>query len=273
MAPIGDTAHVRVVTFNAAAGNPRIKTVETEFLQLPFYREALTNAPGAPILALQEVGNGQAAALSAAAGTGHCTILQKRRPGLGNALVIPARYRVLRARRRYYVLAQLRGLADGLRWWATEQHRPNWRQFGELRIWVEAHVRDTLTQREFTVITTHLSVEPSLKHRQAAAAVGRALRAARRHPVVLAGDMNVPTTPAGRDIPIHALLHRLIDAGTAKPGKRPNIDYVLVDGFEPVSSRQWMGDSLSLPSSATADLISDHYAEDDVLRYVIPGPR
>ena len=46
---------VRVVTFNAAAGNPRIKTVETEFLELPFYREALTNAPGAPVLAVPGV--------------------------------------------------------------------------------------------------------------------------------------------------------------------------------------------------------------------------
>jgi endonuclease/exonuclease/phosphatase family metal-dependent hydrolase len=258
---------VRVVTFNAAAGNPRIKTVETELLELPFYREALTNAPGAPVLALQEVGDAQALALRAHAAGGRCTVLQRRRPGLGNALVIPARYRVLRARRRYYVGSHLLGLIDGLRWWATEQHRPDWRQFGELRMWVAADLRDTASGRELTVFTTHLSVEPSLKQRQAASIVRRALQAARRNPVVLAGDMNVPTTPAGRDVPIHALLHQLTDVGTALPGKRPNIDYVLVAGLEPVSSRQWMGDSISLPSSATAELISDHYAEDDVVRF------
>ena len=261
---------VRVVTFNAAAGNPKIKTVETEFLDLPFYREALEDAPGAPVLALQEVGSGQARALRERARGAPCQVLQKRRPGLGNALVVPARYRVLRARRRYFVLSQLRGTIDGLRWWAKEGHKPNWRQFGELRMWVEARVRDRVTEREFTVLTTHLSVEPSLKRRQAEQVVRRARRAARRGPVVLAGDFNVPANPRGRDVEIAAILGRLKDAGSAQPGRRPNIDYVLTDGFEPVSSKVWMGDSLSLPSSPTAELISDHYAEDDVLRFTVP---
>ena len=261
---------VRVVTFNAAAGNPKIKTVETEFLDLPFYREALEDAPGAPVLALQEVGSGQARALRERARGAPCQVLQKRRPGLGNALVVPARYRVLRARRRYFVLSQLRGTIDGLRWWAKEGHKPNWRQFGELRMWVEARVRDRVTEREFTVLTTHLSVEPSLKRRQADQVVRRARRAARRGPVVLAGDFNVPANPRGRDVEIAAILGRLKDAGSAQPGRRPNIDYVLTDGFEPVSSKVWMGDSLSLPSSPTAELISDHYAEDDVLRFRVP---
>ena len=261
---------VRVVTFNTAAGNPKIKTVETEFLDLPFYREALEDAPGAPLLALQEVGPGQARALRERARGAPCQVLQKRRPGLGNALVVPARYRVLRARRRYFVLSQLRGTIDGLRWWAKEGHKPNWRQFGELRMWVEARVRDSVTEREFTVLTTHLSVEASLKRRQAEQVVRRARRAARRGPVVLAGDFNVPANPRGRDVEIAAVLGRLTDAGSAQPGRRPNIDYVLTDGFEPVSSKVWMGDSLSLPSSPTAELISDHYAEDDVLRFTVP---
>src|SRR5918994_202687 len=123
---------IRVVTFNTAAGNPRIKTPQASFLELPFYREALEGAPGAPVLALQEVGPAQAAALRKA--TTSARILQLRRPGLGNALVIPARYEVVEARRGYFVLSQLRGLADGLRWWRSERYKPNWRQFGELRM-------------------------------------------------------------------------------------------------------------------------------------------
>ena len=49
--------------------------------------------------------------------------------------------------------------------------------------------------------------------------------------------------------------------------KRRYIDYVLASGFEPVSSRLWTGDSLQLPGSPDAEAVSDHYAEDDVLRY------
>ena len=103
---------IRVVTFNTAAGNPRIKTPQASFLELPFYREALEGAPGAPILALQEVGDAQAKALRAA--TTAARVVQIRRPGLGNALIVPARYEVLKARRGYYALSHLRGVVDGL---------------------------------------------------------------------------------------------------------------------------------------------------------------
>ena len=68
-----------------------------------------------------------------------------------------------------------------------------------------------------------------------------------------------------------ALLVRFRDAGTAAPPRRANIDYVLVDGFEPVSSRIWTGDSLQLPGSPNAETVSDHYPEDDVLRYGRPA--
>src|SRR6266516_958872 len=92
---------VRVVTFNAAAGNPRITTDQADFVRLPFYREALDGAPGAPLLALQEVGAAQARALRHGAGR----TLQIRRPGLGNALVVPPRYAVIGQRRGYYLLS------------------------------------------------------------------------------------------------------------------------------------------------------------------------
>lgn len=255
---------VRVVTFNAAAGNPRITTRQADFVSLPFYREALESAAGAPLLALQEVGDEQAAALRRTAAARAGRVLQMRRPKLGNALVIPDRYLVLSHRRGYYVVPQLRGIVDGLR-----RRRPNWRQFGELRMWIEARLRDRAAGRELTLLTTHTSADGSLKVPQAKAIVGRALAAAARGPVILAGDFNVPRHhPRGRDVEAAALLARLRDAGTAEPpGGRENIDYVLTAGFEPVSSRLWTGDSISLPGSPNAEKVSDHYAEDDVVRY------
>jgi endonuclease/exonuclease/phosphatase family metal-dependent hydrolase len=255
---------VRVVTFNAAAGNPRITTRQADFLRLPFYREALENAPGAPLLALQEVGDDQAAALRRTAAARAGRVLQLRRPGLGNALVIPDRYLVLSHRRGYYVLPQLRGVLDGLR-----ARRANWRQFGEVRMWIEARLRDRAAGRELTLLTTHISADGSLKVPQAKAIVDRALGAAARGPVILAGDFNVPARkPRGRDVEAAAQLARLRDVGTAEPpGGRENIDYVLTAGFEPVASRLWTGDSLSLPGSPDAETVSDHYAEDDIVRY------
>ena len=95
-----------------------------------------------------------------------------------------------------------------------------------------AAARQRESRRTFTVLNTHLSVEPSLKRRQARAIVERALAARRHGPVVLAGDLNVPATGArGRDVEIAATLARLTDMGSG--GTAPNIDYVLADGFTP----------------------------------------
>lgn len=255
---------VRVVTFNAAAGNPRITTRQEDFLLLPFYRDALGGLPGAPLLALQEVGTAQARALDRAAAESAASVLQVRRPGLGNALVIPDRYEVLAHRRGYYVLPQIRGILHGLR----HEKRKDWRQYGELRLWLEAHLLDRAAGRELTLLTTHVSANGSLKVPQTEAIVARALAAKARGPVILTGDFNVPArNPRGRDVIAAAELARLEDMGTHEPSGRENIDYVLAAGFEPVSSRLWTGDSLALPGSPSAETVSDHYAEDDVLRY------
>jgi endonuclease/exonuclease/phosphatase family metal-dependent hydrolase len=263
---------IRVVTYNTASGNPRITTAQEDFLELPFYREALAGRPQAPILALQEVGPAQARALPRAARSGRCRVLQVRRPGQGNALVIPDRFQVLAHGRRYLLGSQVRGIADALRRYAGRRGRgrpPDWRQFGELRMLVEAELRDRASGRTFTVMNCHLSVEPSLKVAQARAVVRRARAAARRGPLVLAGDLNVPKGRArGLDLEVVALLAPFRDAGGPAPPDRPDIDYVLVSGFEPVSSRVWTGDSLQLPGSPRADLVSDHYPEDDVLRFI-----
>ena len=267
-----DPQQVRVVTFNTAAGNPRITTRQSDFLKLPFYRDALEAAPTAPLLALQEVGGEQARALrTQAAGTG-CRVLQARRPGLGNALVVPERYELLSHRRGFYLAGHLLGVADGLRRFAARRARPDWRQFGELRMWIEARLRDRASGRELTLLTTHLSVEASLKATQAREIGRRARSAAARGPAILAGDLNVQLEHAGgRDAEVAAQFRALRDMGSSPPPPRKDIDYVLAHGFEPVASRIWTGDSVALPGSPDAETVSDHYAEDDLLRYVRGG--
>jgi endonuclease/exonuclease/phosphatase family metal-dependent hydrolase len=261
-----DAPEIRVVTYNTAAGNPRITTPQAAFLELPFYREALAGGDGAPILALQEVGRAQAGALRARARRAGATVVQKRRPGLGNALVVPDRYEVLEADAGFYAASHLRGIARALVRWARTRARPDWRQFGELRMWLRARVRERASGLEFTVLNTHLSLDPDLRRAQAAAVVRRARAAAAHGPVVLAGDLNAP---AGG---MPELLAGFRDMGTAAPSGRPDIDHVLAIGFEPVSSRIWTGASLQLPGSPSAELVSDHYPEDDVLRVVVPEP-
>jgi hypothetical protein len=102
---------IRVITFNTAVGNPRIKTDQRDFLELPFYREIIEGCPGAAILAAQEVGPEQAKALKRAAGGGHLRVIHIQRPGQGNALLVPARFEVLSHRSRYFVWSQLAALA------------------------------------------------------------------------------------------------------------------------------------------------------------------
>jgi endonuclease/exonuclease/phosphatase family metal-dependent hydrolase len=133
-------------------------------------------------------------------------------------------------------------------------------------MWLEARLRDRETGRSLTVLTTHVSADGDLKVAQIRWIVRRARAAA--GPVILAGDFNVPAGAArGRDVEAAALLAELDDMGTAVPPGRENIDYVLARGFEPVRTRFWTGTSLQLPGSPTAEAVSDHYAEDDLLRY------
>jgi endonuclease/exonuclease/phosphatase family metal-dependent hydrolase len=240
------SATVRVLTYNTGAGNPRVTTPQDAFLALPFYAEALDGAPDAPILAVQEVGPLQARALRRAAASGRCRVLQARRPGLGNALVLPARWEVPGHARGWYPVVQVRGALDAVR---RRAPHTDWRQLGELRTWIAARVRDPASGLALTVLTTHLSVEPALKVAQARAVAARARAAAAHGPVVLAGDLNLPTrAPRGHDLKAIALLRAagLDDAALTEPSPgRPDIDRVLVSGLEAVSWRTWTDVALS----------------------------
>jgi hypothetical protein len=52
-----------------------------------------------------------------------------------------------------------------------------------------------------------------------------------------------------------------------RPPYKSNIDWVLARGFSPVSSKWYTDDSIALPGSPDALHVSDHYAEEDVLRF------
>jgi endonuclease/exonuclease/phosphatase family metal-dependent hydrolase len=267
---------VRVITFNTAVGNPKITTRQRDFLELPFYREVIEGSDDAAILALQEVGPDQAAALkSAAAAGGRFRVEYIRRPRQGNALVIPDRYELLGHRSSYYVVSQLTALAKALWRAARRRHRLNYRQYLELRMWSRVRLRDRRGAGEFTIFNTHVSGDPDLRVSQVAALLRRVRRAARDGPVILAADLN--TRPADAesknpeqrrgDAAVRALFPPLEDmAPSLRDPRRGAIDWILATGFTPVGAKQYTDDSLQLPGLATADLISDHYAKEAVLR-------
>lgn len=266
-------APIRVITFNTAVGNPSIKTEQRDFLELPFYRETIEGRAGAAILALQEVGPEQARALKREAAGEHFHLVHIRRPGQGNALLIPARFELLAHRSRYFLWSQLTTLASaGLR--AARERRPfNYRQFLELRMWSLARLRDGRDGNVFTVFNTHVSGDPHLRLAQASALLRRVHHARADGPVILAADLN--TRPqdgknpeqSRADAAVRALFPPLVDmAPSARDPRRGAIDWVLASGFASLGARQYTDDSLTLPGLPSAELISDHYAKEAVLR-------
>jgi endonuclease/exonuclease/phosphatase family metal-dependent hydrolase len=267
---------IRVITFNTAVGNPKIKTPQREFLELPFYRELIEDARDAPLLALQEVGPEQARALKEAAAEGAFQVVHIQRPGQGNAILIPSRFELVKRRSWYYGWSQLSTLAVALWRAATQRQKLNYRQYLELRMWIRATVRDGQGGGQFTVFNTHVSGDPNLRLAQVKALMRRIRRATREGPVILAADLN--TRPADAesknpdqregDAKVRSQFPPLEDmAPSLRDPRRGAIDWVLASGFTPVSGRQYTDDSLQLPGLPDADLISDHYAKEVVLRF------
>jgi endonuclease/exonuclease/phosphatase family metal-dependent hydrolase len=269
-----DPRPFRVITYNTAVGNKRIRTPQAAFLELPFYRDVLEDRGDAPILALQEVGPEQARGLRRAQRGGTFRLVHISRPGQGNAIVVPRRFEVLSSKSRFYGAAALRAIGVSLARWVGERRRPGWGQLLEPRMWSRARLRDRESGRELTVFNTHLSLDPLLKLEQARALYRRVRRAQDAGPVIVAGDFNTRTAETATpeqdrwDAPVRALFEDLTDMGLSSPDRRKsNIDYILASGFEALSSRVWTGDSLQLPGSPRAELISDHYPEEDLLRF------
>jgi len=261
-------ADIRVITFNTAVGNPKIKTAQADFLELPFYREIGEGAPGAAILALQEVGSEQARGLRLAAAGGRFELVYIARPGQGNALLVPHRYAVLSRRSRFYGASQLRAFGAAISRFVRRREKLDHRQYLELRMWSQVRLRDRASGFEVTVFNTHLSGEAALRLAQARALLRRVHRARERGPVFLAGDLNVrPGGTRSADVVVRALFAPLEDmAPAAVDPRRQAIDWILAAGFEPVAARLYTDGALSLPGSPTAELVSDHYAKEALLR-------
>jgi endonuclease/exonuclease/phosphatase family metal-dependent hydrolase len=264
----------RVITYNTAVGNRRIKTPQTAFLALPFYRDVIEGSNHAPILALQEVGPKQARALKEAARGGAFRMIHIQRPGQGNAIVVPRRFEVLSRTSRFYGRPALRAIGRSLARWVGERRSPNWGQLLEPRMWSRVRLRDRESGRELTFFNTHLALDPILRLEQARSLHRRVRRAQQTGPVIVAGDFNTRTAETATpeqdrwDAPIRALFEDLTDMGLSSPDRRKSsIDYILASGFEALSSRVWTGDSLQLPGFPRAELISDHYPEEDLLRF------
>lgn len=273
---------LRLITFNTAVGNPKIRTHQRDFLELPFYREVLEGAPGAPILGLQEVGPAQHEAVKRAAANGRFKVVYVDRYGMGNSqgnmMLIPGRFEVLSSGSHRFVESHLKGTAASLWSWAKSGFKgPLRTQLIEPRMWNEVKLRDSQSGQVFSVFNTHLSLDPHVRLQQAHELVGRLKEARKAGPVVLMGDLNTraPGYTTGRpdqdraDAAIRKLFFPFLQdmgAGVA-PGKRPDIDFVLADGFDRVSTRMYTGDSLSVPSAKDAEALSDHYAEENVVRF------
>lgn len=272
---------VKVVTYNTAIGNPKIKTQQADFLKLPFYQKALSGAADAPILALQEVGDKQRDAVQALAKSGNFTAISMG-VGIGgkqnNMVVIPKRYEVVKQEnKKFNFFEQLKdGAGMGLKslWgWAKGGFKgnPAFTQVVEPRGYQKLELKDTVTGKTFTLLNAHTSFMEPMRSGHMEELFKVAREAEKKGPVIVAGDLNTRTAdndPSGNDAGARKHFDGYTDQGPkGQPANKPNIDYVLTKGFEGVSSKWYTGDSISLPGSPDAGTVSDHYAEEDVVKF------
>ena len=281
-----DAPPVRVVTFNTACGNPKIRTKQTDFPELPFYQDLIQGRPNAPILSGQEIGPEQAKRLQELSKNGNFTVVHAAAKfNQGNVLLIPKRYQVLDADNHRFVGSHLEGLGKTLLGWVRHGHLPSLSELSgavEPRMYSEVKLKDRLTGKTFTVLGTHLASSlPQMKLAQAKVLMQAASDAKKDGPVILAGDLNTRTTATddgksgwneaqALDGQIRVLFEKdgFADMGSpGRAGSRTNIDWVLSSGFNADETQLWTGDAMSLPGSPNAETVSDHYAEDDLLSY------
>jgi endonuclease/exonuclease/phosphatase family metal-dependent hydrolase len=263
---------VRIVSYNTAVGASGIKTPQADFTKLPVYHRALTNAPGAAVMCLQEVGKDQIAAARRFEAQGTCKVLVQRVHALDqyNMIVVPARYKVEAYDGDHFMKAQTKTVGRELWNWVTKGQKPALVDMYQPRGFQEVRLKDTATNKTLTVFNTHMALDRDTRLDQAHKLVGEANEAAKRGGVVVAGDLNTDAaTTNKRDAVVRRVFEGFQDMGPAEPthsgGK--NIDWVLTKGFESVSGKVHRGQSLQAPDGRDASVISDHFAEEDVLRF------
>ncbi len=272
-----DGSDVTVVTFNTAIGNPQIKTDQKHFPTLPFYAATIAGEPDSAILCLQEVGNAQRAEVARLGERSAAFTWRYQRVGArqGNMMLIPRRYVLEKYDDPHFGWVQVVAAGKAIWRWIGPEGKPNMSQLTEPRGFQIAWLRDTRTNRRFVVLNTHLSFQAGIQEPQAKKLFDHAFRAGGDGPLVVAGDLNVRTADTdtdpdkqGKNAVVRSYFRDLVDMGPAgRPPSKTNIDWVLARGFAPVRSRWYTGTSISLPGSPDALTVSDHYAEEDVLRW------
>lgn len=270
-------APLKVMTFNTAVGNPKITTNQADFVKLPFYQAVIQGKPDAPILCLQEVGNAQKAAVEKLAKNGNFTVRYMRtQTDQGNMILIPKRFQLEGYDADRFGFTQLQAAAKTVWNWIRGKEDGSLSKFTqliELRGFQEMKLKDTVTGKAFTLFNTHLSFYGPVQLPQAKMLFDAAHEAAKRGPVIVAGDLNARTADTdphtnGKDAQVRAYFKDFIDMGpSGNPPGKTNIDYVLAKGFVAESSKWYTGDSISLPGSPNAHTVSDHYAEENTLRF------
>lgn len=271
------SSDVKVITFNTAIGNPKITTNQRDFTKLPFYQATLKNEPGAAILCLQEVGNAQIDEVKRLAASGQFHVFSQAvglRGRQNNMIVIPKRYQVVSQENQRYGAGHVKALAGKLWSWAKSfgKEPMNWGQLVEPRGYQKVVLKDSVTGKTMTVYNTHTSYYDQVKVAHNKQLFADANEAAKRGPVIVGGDLNTRTADTDKGDPYNAQVRAMMgdfqDMGPqGTPTGKTNIDWVLAQGFESVSKKWYTGDSIALPGSPDAKTVSDHYAEENVIRF------
>lgn len=243
---------VRLITFNAAGGNPAYTATPADILAIPFMRDVVQGAVDAPIVGLQEVAPDLRRALLAlrpASGRPLFEQLHVARPGQGNALLIPGRFEVIQHDRGYLMGAMRRILMEKVR-----GHRAiDSRQALEVRMWLSARLRDTTTGRWLSVWCTHLSGCAPVRLQQATDIFDRVHAGADPVTLVLA-DLNIRRgSRHPQDDSITGLLFPPLADVAPVLG---SIDWILGTGVNPMLAR------------ALTDIkVSDHYPLEAIVEF------
>lgn len=275
------SSDIHVVTYNTAIGNSKVTTNQADFVKLPFYQKVVNGDPNAPVMCLQEVGNAQIKAVKELAKNGNFTVVTQHVGLYGrqnNMMLIPKRFKVQDYESNHFGWGHVKAALGDVWNWAKSfgKHKLDFKILGQLtepRGYQKVKVVDTVTNKPLTLFNAHISYYGPLQKAHAEELFKAAKEAEKDGPVILGGDLNTLTAdndknPDSAHAAVRGMMGDLQDMGpSGRPADKPNIDWVLAKGFESAASKWYTGDSISLPGSPDASKVSDHYAEEDVLRY------
>lgn len=286
----GSANNVDVVSFNVAGGASAFK-LEEKLVDTPVFQKLIKGDADAPIVACQEMTPALAKKLTEEAKkSGNFEVVYPGKTWLpkwipistlmqGNMLLVPKRYKVEKTESKTF------GGRAGRFFTALKDFVFNGGPAKNLlltlqnRGYVSAQLKDTKTGKTFGVLGTHVAYEASQRAATTPELVGAIKKLQAKGPTVVMGDMNIPTLEAdpnqsqGAKDFWKALPTNLKEMGpTGKDrgsfwANGKDIDVVMANGFERVSSEMLSGDKMSIPGHPDAKKVSDHYAEADTLKF------